>query len=165
MASLFPRELLARDPRRKREKQIGKIKGVTHPPAFRVHSTELERVTAARPVLPETGLLWWFKPSHRKDEHGGNQPYSPLAARPERLALSFLSSFCFRSDPTRSVPSPHLFVGLHSYTALCIIHRRGQANSLDWILAERSEDVSGGRATHGGIRASEGPAGASAHRL
>jgi len=54
---------------------------------------------------------------------------SPLWLRSEGLALSFLSTFCFWSDPTRWVPSPHLFVGLPSYTGLCIIHRRGQANS------------------------------------
>jgi phage-related protein len=64
-------------------------------------------------------------------------------------------------------PQDPLFLRLRLrfYTGLCIIHWCGQANSLDWVLAGRSEDVSGGRATHGGIRASESPAGTSAHRL
>jgi hypothetical protein len=37
---------------------VCEIKGVTHAPAFRVHSTEFERVAAARPVLRSRILIY-----------------------------------------------------------------------------------------------------------
>ncbi len=75
-------------------------------------------------------------------------------------------------DAPRSAPSgsghstrPPLLLGLRSYTGLCIMHRCGQADSMDRVRAGRSESVPRGRATHGRIRTPEGPARTSADRL